>query len=97
MASWVDRQREALEEKERRAALLATLTPAHRHAFELLVSKGVSVEEIVRVDPDAILFRGPKGARTAWLRGSIGLAVKVCVEEGFPCEPGPNVLTVFGS
>lgn len=96
-SGWVQKQQQALQEQERRRQLAAAMPPAHKHAFELLCVKNIEVHAIVRLDPDAILFLGPKGPRTAWLRpGQIAGATRVCVEEGFPCEPGPNVLAAFG-
>ena len=94
---WVQKQQQMAEQAERRRALLAAMPPAHKHAFELLEAKSIQVEQIVRVDSDAILFLGPKGARTAWLRGGqITGTTRVCVEDGFPCEPGLTVLAAFG-
>jgi hypothetical protein len=94
---WVQKQQQALEAAERRKQLLASMPPAHKHAFELLTSRQIDVHAIVRVEPDSVLFLGPAGPRTAWLLSSkAGGVLSVCVEDGFPCDPGPNVLAAFG-
>jgi hypothetical protein len=99
---WMQNQQRIAEEAKRKKEMAALMPPAHRHAFELLCAKGVVVDldagagAIIRVEPDAILFRSPKGPRTAWLRGTPTSGTKVCVEDGLPCEPASFVRASFG-
>jgi hypothetical protein len=93
---WIQKQQQIAEEQQRRKELLASMPPAHQHAFQALAAKGIEVREIVRVEVDAILFIGPKGPRTAWLRNGGTAGLRVCVEDGFPVEPGPTARAAFG-
>jgi hypothetical protein len=87
---WTQKQQQAAERQRRLRELTTSTPPAHRHAFEVLSGKNIEVEGIVQVNPDSVLFLGPRGPRTAWLRHLSGGGLRVFVEEGFPCEPGPD-------
>lgn len=66
-----------------------TVPSAHVHALHLLRSKGLRVKEVVRVDPDSILYLDARDQpMTAWVQSDeTGTKVEVRYEPGFPAEP----------
>lgn len=62
-------------------------------AAELLHKRGVIVTDIIRVDPDAILYRGSRGrAMTAWLGRDDCDQVTLAYEPGFPAYPSEGIV-----
>ena len=68
----------------------------HAHARQQLTRVGIIVKQIIRVDPDSILFIGGKGfPMTAWLeRNPQSGAMNIGYEQGFPAVRGDRVSTM---
>lgn len=62
-------------------------TPVRRNARRMLRGEGVTVTEVVHVNPDSVLFLGCQGRpMTGWMSYAGGRLAVVC-ESGFVAEP----------
>ena len=63
--------------------------PSHRHARQSFLQQKIPFTQIVRVNPEAVLYVDEEGRpMTAWSQ-SDGKAVKFYREPGFPAWPSP--------
>lgn len=80
---------------------MAAESEVTRDAERLLDEHGLQFKEVVRVNPDSILYLSKAGSpMTAWVKvtptqTNTGTAISVSAEPGFPCEPVNPVAAVW--
>lgn len=86
---WPNRYADELQQRARAQQTAAVVEPpVHADARSVLTSQNITVEEIVRVNPDSILYLGTsRRPFTAWLWRSDGGGLQVAYESGFAAVP----------
>lgn len=68
-------------------------SPCHADARKLLTDHNITVDGIVRVNPDSILYLGTaKRPFIAWLWRTADRKLEIAYEPGFPAEATPGLV-----